>query len=80
MTLGPERRVLEIGAGAGLATKELTPRGGEVVALDPDGLAAGGWFEPVRTERWPWSIRQVCHTGSSAGVFMSIPRRQEDDR
>jgi hypothetical protein len=19
-------------------------------------LAAGGWFEPVRTEHWPWSI------------------------
>ena len=33
--IGPGLRVLEIGAGAGLATKELASRGCEVVALEP---------------------------------------------
>jgi len=33
--VGPGRRILEIGAGAGLATKVLTRLGSEVVALEP---------------------------------------------
>ena len=33
--IGPGRRVLEVGAGAGLATKPMLDRGSEVVALEP---------------------------------------------
>ena len=33
--IGHGLRILEIGAGAGLATKELSRRGSEVVALEP---------------------------------------------
>ena len=33
--IGPGRRVLEVGAGAGLATKPMLDRGSDVVALEP---------------------------------------------
>jgi SAM-dependent methyltransferase len=38
--IGPGRRILEIGAGAGLATTELTRLGSEVVALEPGAQLA----------------------------------------
>lgn len=37
---GPGRRVLEIGAGSGLATRDLIRSGSEVVAIEPDANLA----------------------------------------
>ena len=39
--LGPDRRVLDIGAGSGLATRRLAERGANVIALEPDERFAG---------------------------------------
>lgn len=36
-----------------------------------DELAAGGWFEPVRTEQWRWSI--ALDTESVRRLFRSFP-------
>jgi SAM-dependent methyltransferase len=38
--IGPGRRVLEVGAGAGLATKPMLDRGSDVVALEPGSRLA----------------------------------------
>jgi len=44
--IGPGLRVLEVGAGAGLATRELVAAGSQVVAIEP-GRALGSLLEAV---------------------------------
>lgn len=40
-------------------------------------LAAGGWFEPVRTERWRWSIE--LHTEQVRRLFRTFSDWHEDE-
>ncbi|NUS50987.1 MAG: class I SAM-dependent methyltransferase [Nocardioidaceae bacterium] len=69
--IGDGRRVLEIGAGAGLATEELVRRGSEVTALEPGPRLAALIRDAVPAVREVLPVRlEDAHL--DAGVFDSV--------